>query len=327
MTENYLDSILYEAIEKNASDIHFQEKQIPMARLGLELYPIGNTEVTKNLIIQWMERCGDLDNLEKLFLNENTISFAFTPTVRCRAHLFTGFAGWQITVRILYPLNQVKADNDADFLKRLSTFSDGLIIASGPTGSGKTTTLWRIIEYLNESRKCHVITLEDPIEYVMAGKQALISQRELGIHFPSFGEGVRQALRQDPDVLLIGEMRDEATMEAVLTAAETGHLVLSTLHTRSASQSITRFVGAFPSAKHEEVRLRLAQVLQAVLSQRKYCFDNGEIHIIREILMHTNAVEQLIRTGKEHQLISVIQTGAAYGMRTMEQALAEYGIR
>jgi twitching motility protein PilT len=184
--------------------------------------------------------------------------------------------------------------------------------------------LWRIIDYLNEKRKCHIITLEDPIEYILTGHEALITQRELGPHFPTFQDGVKQALRQDPDVLLIGEMRDGVTMEAALTAAETGHLVFSTLHTRSAAQAVTRLVGAFPAARQEELRTRLAMVLQAVLSQRRFCDDRG-IHIAREVLLRTPAVAQLIRTGREHQLETIIQTGAALGMRTMEQALAAYG--
>lgn len=203
--------------------------------------------------------------------------------------------------------------------QRLACCPDGLILICGPTGCGKTTALWRMIQYLNDQKKYHIITLEDPIEIVLGEGHSLITQRELHCHFTSFSQAVCQALRQDPDVILIGEMRDQETMDAALTAAETGHLVFSTLHTRSAAQAITRFVGAYPGSRQEEIRYRLSQVLQAVLAQQKVC-SRQKTRIVREVLLQTPAVSQLIRTGREHQLPSLMQMGAALGMRTMEQA-------
>lgn len=217
-------------------------------------------------------------------------------------------------------LADLPEDQDQLLLTRLGTLSSGLVLVSGPTGSGKTTALWRILHSINERRRCHIVTLEDPIEYVERGDKALITQRELGRHFPSFQEGIRQALRQDPDVILIGEMRDRETMDAALTAAETGHLVFSTLHTPSAVHTVSRIASTYGSDGQEEVRHRLSMVLQAVLSQRLVAC--GEtLGVAREILVRTPAVSQLIRSGKEHQLPTVMQTGAALGMRTMDQAL------
>ena len=173
------------------------------------------------------------------------------------------------------------------------------------------------MQAINERRPCHIITLEDPIEYVEKGKAALITQRELGTHFPDFAEGIRQALRQDPDVILIGEMRDRPAMDAALMAAETGHFVLSTLHTPSAAQAVSRIVGAYSGDARQEVRYRLAMVLQAVLAQRRL-EGQGQVEIVREVLVRTPAVVQLIRSGQEYQLPTVMQTGAAAGMRTMQ---------
>ena len=179
-----------------------------------------------------------------------------------------------------------------------------------------------MLQAANRQRPCHILTLEDPIEYVIPSEQALLSLREYGTHFSSFADGVKQALRQDPDILLVGEMRDVETMDAALTAAETGHLVFSTLHTRSTAQAVTRLIGAFGAGRQEEIRQRLSFVLQAILAQERVYAD-GKLRIHREILIATPAVCQLIRSGKDHQLQSVLQTSSHVGMRTMEQARSQ----
>ena len=247
-------------------------------------------------------------------------AFSWRRSLRCRLHVCREYAGLHATIRFLYPLASLPPDGDGPLLERLSRLTQGLVLVCGPTGSGKTTALWRILQSINERRPCHIITLEDPIEYVEKGKAALITQRELGTHFPDFAEGIRQALRQDPDVILIGEMRDRPAMDAALMAAETGHFVLSTLHTPSAAQAVSRIAGAYSGDARQEVRYRLAMVLQAVLAQRRL-EGQGQVEIVREILVRTPAVVQLIRSGKEYQLPTVMQTGAAAGMRTMDQAL------
>jgi twitching motility protein PilT len=321
-----IEAIVTEAVRSNASDIHFQENRPARVRQGITLERAGYTPTSRQQLLDWLGSCGlDIGGRPDQ-LDDMGTAFSLTETIRCRVHAFWEHSGLHVAVRILYPLSSINQDPDEGLLDDLSRLMDGLVIVTGATGSGKTTTLWRIINYLNERRHCHIVTLEDPIEYILEGKASLISQREYQVHFSSYSEGVKQALRQDPDVLLIGEMRDTPTMEAALTAAETGHLVFSTLHTRSAAQAITRFVGAFPSDKGSDIRTRLAQTLQAVLSQRRYVDDGGRTKIVREVLMRTTAVEQLIRSGREFQLETIMQTGASHGMRTMAQALAAQGI-
>ncbi|MCI1823426.1 MAG: Flp pilus assembly complex ATPase component TadA [Megasphaera sp.] len=313
-------TIIAAAIEKKATDVHLQEHKLPLLRTGMELFPLEGEVAESCDLSSWLNAYGC--NLP--VCGELSLAVDLQDGIRCRVNIFPEHAGYHAALRLLYPLQWLPPDKDAVILEHISQMKHGLVLITGPTASGKTTTLWRIMEYLNNSRRCHIITLEDPIEYILPGKKALISQRELGKHFLTFQDGVRQSLRQDPDVLLVGEMRDGVTMEAALTAAETGHLVFSTLHTNSAAQTISRIVGAVPAAGQEELRCRLSMVLQAVLAQQRFCDDSGT-HVAREVLFQTTAVAQLIRTGREYQLESVLQTGAAYGMRTMEQALALYG--
>lgn len=312
-------AVLAAAVQSQASDIHLQEGRLPLLRLGAELFPWGNHRVGGEDISAWLQALG------QPFDGRPYVSTAFSwdGRVRCRLHGSREQAGVHVVVRILYPLDTLPPDGDELLLRRLSGLDDGLVLVCGPTGSGKTTALWRILCWANANRRCHIITLEDPIEYVVPGELALISQREYGIHFQSFAEGVREALRQDPDILLVGEMRDRETMDAALTAAETGHLVFATLHTCSAAQAVSRMAGAYAGAEQEEMRCRLAMVLQGILAQRRRDGADGA-YIAREILLHTPAVAQLIRSGREHQLATVMQTGAALGMRTMEQALQRH---
>lgn len=316
-----INYVISQAVEHKAADIHLQEGRSPLERIGSDLVPMRQEKVEKKDMLDWLQliSAGPLEDNGEL-----SFAFSWSDQIRCRAHVCHDNAGIRAVIRILYPLAWLPPDEDAALLEALGNLRDGLVLLCGATGSGKTTTLWRIVSFLNTTKACHIITLEDPIEYVLPGQKALLTQRELEQHFVTFHGGIKQALRQDPDVLLIGEMRDCETMEAAITAAETGRLVLSTLHTRSAAQAISRLVGAFSSQSQSEVRCRLAMVLQAVLAQQRRC-ENGQIHIIREVLINTPAVSQLIRNGKEHQIPSIMQTGAALGMRTMEQALEKYG--
>lgn len=309
-----MTALMETAIASRAADLHLQQGRPPLMRLAAGLTPISKESLERTEMHQALQAIGwpcerDGDG-----------AFSWNSSLRCRIHVCREQAGLHLTIRFLYPLAELPDDRDQLFLSRLGTLSSGLVLVSGPTGSGKTTALWRILHAVNEQRRCHIVTLEDPIEYVEPGKSALITQRELGRHFPSFQEGIRQALRQDPDVILVGEMRDRETMDAALTAAETGHLVFSTLHTPSAVHTVSRIASTYGADGQAEVRYRLAMVLQAVLSQQLVaCGD--EIGVAREILVRTPAVSQLIRSGKEHQLPTVMQTGAALGMRTMDQAL------
>lgn len=283
-------ALMEKAIGQQAADLHLQTGRPPMLRLAQGLCsfpgpPLSEDDVRCLLhAVGWTrDEVGDG-------------AFSWRRSLRCRLHVCQEYAGLHATIRFLYPLASLPPDGDGPLLERLSRLTQGLVLVCGPTGSGKTTALWRILQAINERRPCHIITLEDPIEYVEKGKAALITQRELGTHFPDFAEGIRQALRQDPDVILIGEMRDRPAMDAALMAAETGHFVLSTLHTPSAAQAVSRIAGAYSGDARQEVRYRLAMVLQAVLAQRRL-EGQGQVEIVREVLVRTPAVVQLIRSG------------------------------
>jgi twitching motility protein PilT len=209
----------------------------------------------------------------------------------------------------------------------LATFAElprGLVLVTGPTGSGKSTTLASIIDLVNRRRAVHIMTVEDPIEFVHSPKRAIINQREVGEDTHSFASALKHVLRQDPDVILVGEMRDLETISTALTAAETGHLVLATLHTQDAPQSIDRIIDVFPSYQQQQIRVQLAAALQAVVSQQLLVKRSGTGRVAAtEVLVATPAVRNLIREGKVHQLYSVMQAGAQHGMRTMDASLAE----
>ena len=311
-----LNGIIEKAVSRKASDIHLQEGRDPLFRCGDLLEDAGGVTVEASLLQTWLDTLGPKAE-ETGFASA---AYTWDRGIRCRVHISRELAGIHAVIRLLYPLADFPPDEDQPFLNDLGRLKDGLILLCGPTGSGKTTAIWRILSAVNEARKCHIITLEEPIEYVLQSKETLISQREFGRHFSSYEDGLKQSLRQDPDIILIGEIRDFLTMEAALHAAETGHLVLSTLHTRSAPQAISRVVGMSPAGRQADIRCRLALILQAVLAQQGKQEEEG-YRIFREILVVTPAVSQLIRSGKEYQLPAVMQTGAQFGMRTMAQAL------
>lgn len=306
------------AVSARASDIHLQEGRCPLLRLAGELRLWGNRILDAAEIRCWLLETGWNEQMGE------SCSFGFSyQQIRCRLQVSKEFVGIHAVIRLLYPLDTLPEDTDNMLLQRLARLSSGLVLCCGPTGSGKTTTLWRILQHVNRMRAHHIITLEDPIEYVVSGEHSLISQRELDVHFPSFAAGIKEALRQDPDILLIGEMRDRETMDAAITAAETGHLVFSTLHTPTAVQAVRRLTGAYAGTEQDEIRSRLSFILQGILAQQPY-YQEGQMHIIREIILRTPAVVQLIRNGKEHQLPTVMQTHTSMGMRTMTQAWQVY---
>ena len=211
-----------------------------------------------------------------------------------------------------------------EICKTLALKKQGLVLVTGPTGSGKSTTLAAMIEHLNQRESRRIITVEDPIEFLYQDKESFITQRELGTDTRSFAIAAQQALRQDPDVILVGEMRDQATMAACLTAAETGHLVFSTLHTNNAPQSVDRLVDTFPPHQQGQIRMQLSLTLQAVLAQRLLPRLDGRGRVPAvEVMLANNAVRNLIREGKTHQMKNVMQTGADHGMQTMERALEQ----
>jgi twitching motility protein PilT len=209
-------------------------------------------------------------------------------------------------------------------VKDMSSLPRGLVLVTGPTGSGKSTTLAAVIDQINSTREDHILTIEDPIEFLHTHKRCLVNQRELGSDATSFADGLRAALREDPDVILVGEMRDLETISTALTAAETGHLVLATLHTQDAPQTIDRIIDVFPPHQQQHVRVMLSVALQGVVAQQLLPTADGSGRVpCVEILVPTPAVRNLIREGKTHQIYSAIQTGAEHGMQTMDAALAD----
>lgn len=238
--------------------------------------------------------------------------------VRCRVHWYRALGNRAAAIRVLPSLTHLPADPDEDWMEDTLTRHAGLVLVTGPTGSGKSTTLARMVQRLT-GRPAHIVTIEDPVEYLFPQDHALVHQREVGTDVPDFASGVVDALREDPDVLVIGEMRDPATMAAALTAAETGHLVLATMHNKTAADAIGRIVHAFPSDKEQEIRAHLASVLHTIAAQVLYR-KGGRTYLLREILVNTPPIAHLIREGKDAQLSTYIESGTRR-MRTLKQAV------
>lgn len=249
-----------------------------------------------------------------------SIDCAFSlGNIRCRLHLYHSGGLASAAIRILPELSAIGADPDKAWIEKVSQLSHGLVLITGSSGSGKSTTMARILSLISQKRACHVVTLEDPVEYVIPTEKALIHQREIGRDVVDFPRGIRDALREDPDVIALGEMRDSETISAALTAAETGHLVLGTLHTTRAKDVPARIIHAFSADRQEEIRSLLAANLVTVSSQTLYR-SGKETWLLREILTNVAAVAHLIREGKEEQIPSYMEMGLSQ-MRTMKQAV------
>jgi len=243
---------------------------------------------------------------------------------RFRANVYKQRNTFGIAIRAL-PFNIPSFDslNLPGVIKTFAQKNKGLVLVTGATGSGKTTTLASMIDMINVERKCHIITIEDPIEYLHKHKNSFVGQREVGSDTKSFTNALRAALREDPDVIMVGEMRDTETIAIALTAAETGHLVLSTLHTIGSAKTIDRIIDAFPSNHQSQIKNQLAAVLEGVISQQMIPKrDNSGIWVACEVMIVNNAIRNLIREGKSYQINSIIQTGSNIGMQTMESSLA-----
>lgn len=238
---------------------------------------------------------------------------------RLRLHFYEEAGKRALAIRVLPDISELPYDPDSVWLEELGRLPSGLVLISGTAGSGKSTTLARIISSINQNRACHIITMEDPVEYIFPQSKALIHQKTVGKDVESFAEAVRDAMREDPDVLMIGEMRDAATMKAALMAAETGHLVFATVHNRKVSEAVGRIVHSFPAGEESEMRQVLASVLRVIIAQTLWRHDEKTV-LLREILTNSPAVANLIRTGKEEQLSSYMETGNKY-MRTFKQAV------
>ena len=309
-----------------ATDLHVQPGTAPRLRCHGRLEPVPDADATSAGATMALVRELLDDRQWDEFERYTHLDFAVTDAAgnRFRANAYRQEGGVALAIRRLQEsLREPEAWNLPATLRDLTTMRDGLVVVTGPTGSGKTTTLASLVHVINSERPCHILTIEDPIEYVHRSARALISQREVRRTVPDFAGAVRAALREDPDVILVGEMRDLETMRATLTAAETGHLVLSTMHTGTAVGAVERFVGLFPAAEQDSIRQQLSLVLRAVVAQRLVPgARETELVPAVELLIGSSAVANLIRTGRTEQIRSVMEGAAADGMRTLEQDLA-----
>jgi twitching motility protein PilT len=312
-------------VKRRASDLHLTVGAPPILRIDGKLakteFEILTPEMTKKLAYSIMNE-RQRQKFEES--SELDLSFGIEQLSRFRCNVFMQRGNVAAALRqIPYKVMSFEELGIPDTIVKLSELPRGLVLVTGPTGSGKSTTLAALIDKINAERQLHIITVEDPIEYLHRHKSSVVNQREIHSDTKSFAASLKYALRQDPDVVLIGEMRDLETMEAALTISETGHLAFATLHTNSAAEAINRIVDVFPHTQQEQVRVQLSFVLQAVVTQQLIPKVNGGRALAMEILIATPAVRAVIRDDKIHQIYSLIQAGAKYGMKTMNQSLLE----
>lgn len=321
-----VDHLLRAGFELKASDIHLTVGVPPVMRINGELKKYGKDslrpedteEIAREIVPEdsWdhLKEKGELD-----------FSFSIPGVSRFRINTYYQRACLALAVRIIPTrIPTIEELELPNILKKIAEKPQGLVLVTGPTGSGKSTTLAAMIQYMNETMRRHIITLEDPIEYLHKHNNSIVDQREVGFDTNSFSNGLRAALRQDPDVILVGEMRDLETIHTAITAAETGHLVLGTLHTSSAASTIDRIIDVFPSTQQAQVRIQLASVLISVVSQRLFpTADKTGRKSATEILINNPAVANLIRSEKIHQIINIMQTSRAQGMHTLESNIKE----
>ncbi len=316
-----IEEIVALSVKHNASDLHLCTGQSARWRRQgrLERFPEAAPE-PEILLAGWLGK-GQRQELE----NKGQVDFAVTlaDDIRLRVNAFRQRQGYSLALRLLAShCPKLAALGVPPIIPSLLQMPDGLILVTGATGSGKTTTLAAMVDHLNHHLDGHILTLEDPVEFVHHSRRCLIQQRETGVHCHSFTAGLKAALREDPDVILLGELRDGETIRLALTAAETGHLVLATLHTRGAAQAVERLVDVFPAEEKSHIRSQLAGSLKAVLAQKLLPAVKGGRVALYELLVNTTAVANLIREGKTHQLPGLIQTGQQHGMQNFAQSEA-----
>lgn len=313
------------SVKEKASDLHLTVGLPPLLRIHGELTPLTQFEPLTHVSIQeTLAPMLDEPKRQKLEeVGQIDFSYGIRGLARFRVNIFRQRGTYAAAMRLI-PVEILPLDmlGLPDGIRQFTEKSRGLVLVTGPTGSGKSTTLASLIDIINSSRSCHIITLEDPIEFLHRHKRSVINQREVGSDTDSFANGLRAALREDPDVILVGEMRDFETIQTAITAAETGHLVFATLHTNDTVQTMDRIIDVFPPHQQAQVRTQLSLVIQGVVSQQLLPrSDQPGRTVATEIMVASSAIRSLIREGKTHQLRSSIQTGGKYGMQTMDASL------
>ncbi|MEH7379777.1 type IV pilus twitching motility protein PilT [Bacillus sp. JJ1533] len=321
-----INRILHSAHEHKASDIHITAGVPPIFRINGELKRYGKDSL-KPPVIEEMAKAIVPEEMWVRFKQKGELDFSYgiSGISRFRVNIYMQRGCPAIAFRVI-PTSIPTIEDLAlpQVLKKISQKPQGLVLVTGPTGSGKSTTLAAMIQYINQTMSKHVVTLEDPIEYLHKHGMSIIEQREVGSDTHNFANGLRAALRQDPDVILVGEMRDLETTQTAITAAETGHLVLGTLHTVNAPSTIDRIIDMFPYSQQPQIRIQLANVLVSVISQRLFpTIDKKGRKAATEILLNNSAVANLIRNEKNHQIKNVMQTSRAEGMHTLETDLSD----
>jgi twitching motility protein PilT len=319
-------AVLLEVLERKASDLHITVGRPPMVRVRgrltpMEGFPTLTSTDTREIVYSILSN----DQRQRLETDwQIDFAYAIPGTARFRVNAYFQRASIGAAFRLIpAEISTIEDLGLPAVAHEMCHKPRGLVLVTGPTGSGKSTSLAAMINQINETREEHILTIEDPIEFLHSHKKCMVNQRELGADAPTFASALRAALRQDPDVILVGEMRDLETIATALTAAETGHLVFGTLHTQAAPQTVDRIIDVFPAHQQDQVRVQLSVALQGVLTQQLLPTADGTSRVVAvEALVPTSAVRNLIREGKTHQIASTMQTGANVGMLTMDAALA-----
>ena len=319
-----LDVLLRLLVEKGGSDLHLAVNNPPIVRIHGDLIRMNAPRLTQEKIEEILYPIMGYDQKEK-YLATGNLDFAYEikDLARFRANYFKQYYGFAAVFRIIpSKIPSIEKLNLPKVLKDISLFRSGMVIVTGPTGSGKSTTLAAMIDHINESRNAHIITIEDPLEFSHPCKKCIIDHREVGIHATTFADALRACLREDPDIILVGEMRDLETIYQAIKAAETGVLVFATLHTNSAPKTVDRMIDVFPAKQQEQIRAMLGESLKAVVAQQllKTCDGKGRC-AANEILISTSGLPNLIREGKTNMIPNFIATGSNHGMQSMDQAL------
>ncbi len=319
-----INKLLSYALESGASDLHLSSGSIPMVRINGIMKPLNMSSTSDEDMNSILPQVMNEDQIENFHENkEIDFSSRLEGKGRFRVNFFQQIRGLAAVFRAI-PEIPKGFDELAlpPILENLSMLDRGLVLLTGPTGSGKSTTLAAMVDHINQNRECHIITIEDPVEYFHSSNQCMINQRELGASTHSFANALRSALREDPDVILVGEMRDLETISLALTAAETGHLVLSTLHTSSAVKAVDRIIDIFPSSQKGQIRSMMSESLEAVIAQKLLQTKDKKARIpALEIMIATTAIRNLIREDRIYQIPSVMQAGGVEGMQTLDQDL------